>query len=235
MSCASPEQRPAEAERRPRLTGDSMWEKMIAYIMTHGDALLVQIGTHLWISLAALAAAILIGAPCGYLAADLPGIEKWISAPFHVLRVIPSLAILVLLIPIAGTGALPAVIALTILAVPPVLLNTIVGFRDVPPFMTESAAGIGMTDREILWKVRIPLALPMIFAGIRTALVEVIASAALAARIGAGGLGEVIFTGLGLNRMDLLLLGGILVAALSLLCGGLFDALTRRLMPYRQL
>ena len=148
---------------------------------------------------------------------------------------IPSLAILVLLIPIAGTGALPAVIALTILAVPPVLLNTIVGFRDVPPFMTESAAGIGMTDREILWKVRIPLALPMIFAGIRTALVEVIASAALAARIGAGGLGEVIFTGLGLNRMDLLLLGGTLVAALSLLCGGLFDALTRRLMPYRQL
>ena len=194
--------------------------------MTHGDALLVQIGTHLWISLAALAAAILIGAPCGYLAADLPGIEKWISAPFHVLRVIPSLAILVLLIPIAGTGALPAVIALTILAVPPVLLNTIVGFRGVPPFMT---------DREILWKVRIPLALPMIFAGIRTALVEVIASAALAARIGAGGLGEVIFTGLGLNRMDLLLLGGTLVAALSLLCGGLFDALTRRLMPYRQL
>ena len=169
MSCASPEQRPAEAERRPQLTGDSMWEKMIAYIMTHGDALLVQIGTHLWISLAALAAAILIGAPCGYLAADLPGIEKWISAPFHVLRVIPSLAILVLLIPIAGTGALSAVIALTILAVPPVLLNTIVGFRDVPPFMTESAAGIGMTDREILWKVRIPLALPMIFAGIRTA------------------------------------------------------------------
>ena len=92
-----------------------------------------------------------------------------------------------------------------------------------------------MTDKEILWKVRIPLAMPMIFAGIRTALVEVIASAALAARIGAGGLGEVIFTGLGLNRMDLLLLGGVLVAALSLLCGGLFDALTRSLMPYRNL
>ena len=201
--------------------------------MTHGDALLVQIGTHLWISLAALAAAILIGAPCGYLAADLPGIEKWISAPFHVLRVIPSLAILVLLIPIAGTGALPAVIALTILAVPPVLLNTIVGFRDVPPFMTESAAGVGMTDREILWKVRIPPAHDL--CGDSDRLVEVIASAALAARIGAGGLGEVIFTGLGLNRMDLLLLGGTLVAVLSLLCGGLFDALTRRLMPYRQL
>jgi len=212
-----------------------MWAKMLEYILAHRAALLAQIGTHLWISLAALAAAVLIGVPCGYLAADSPGTEKWISAPFHILRVIPSLAILVLLIPVAGTGALPAVIALTILAVPPVLLNTIVGFRDVPPFMTESAAGMGMTDKEILWKVRIPLAMPMIFAGIRTALVEVIASAALAARIGAGGLGEVIFTGLGLNRMDLLLLGGVLVAALSLLCGGLFDALARSLMPYRNL
>ncbi len=212
-----------------------MWEKMFTYIVTHGDALLVQTATHLWISLAALTAAILVGVPCGYLAADLPGCEKWISAPFQVLRVIPSLAILVLLIPVAGTGALPAVIALTILAVPPVLLNTIVGFRDVPAFMTESAAGMGMTDREILWNVRIPLALPLIFAGIRTALVEVIASAALAARIGAGGLGEVIFTGLGLNRMDLLLLGGVLVAALSLLCGGLFDALTRHVLRYKYL
>ena len=212
-----------------------MWEKMVAYIVTHGDSLLIQTATHLWISLAALTAAILVGVPCGYLAADLPRCEKWISAPFQVLRVIPSLAILVLLIPVAGTGALPAVIALTILAVPPVLLNTIVGFRDVPAFMTESAAGMGMTDREILWNVRIPLALPLIFAGIRTALVEVIASAALAARIGAGGLGEVIFTGLGLNRMDLLLLGGVLVAALSLLCGGLFDALTRRVLRYKYL
>ena len=212
-----------------------MWEKMFAYIVTRGDSLLIQTATHLWISLAALTAAILVGVPCGYLAADLPGFEKWISAPFQVLRVIPSLAILVLLIPVAGTGALPAVIALTILAVPPVLLNTIVGFRDVPAFMTESAAGMGMTDREILWNVRIPLALPLIFAGIRTALVEVIASAALAARIGAGGLGEVIFTGLGLNRMDLLLLGGVLVAALSLLCGGLFDALTRRVLRYKYL
>ncbi len=212
-----------------------MWEKMFTYIVTHGDSLLVQTATHLWISLAALTAAILVGVPCGYLAADLPGCEKGISAPFQVLRVIPSLAILVLLIPVAGTGALPAVIALTILAVPPVLLNTIVGFRDVPSFMTESAAGMGMTDREILWNVRIPLALPLIFAGIRTALVEVIASAALAARIGAGGLGEVIFTGLGLNRMDLLLLGGVLVAALSLLCGGLFDALTRHVLRYKYL
>lgn len=204
-----------------------MWQDMLEYIQTHGTGLAEQIGTHLGISLLALAAAALIGIPCGYLAARSPKSEKWVSAPFQVLRVIPSLAVLVLLIPLAGTGLLPAAIALTILAVPPVLLNTIVGFREVPAFLTESAEGMGMTPREVFWQVRVPLALPMIFAGLRTALVEVIASATLAAKIGAGGLGEVIFTGLGLNRMDLLLLGGLLVAALSLLCGGLFDRITR--------
>ncbi len=141
--------------------------------------------------------------------------------------------VLILLIPLVGTGIVPAAIALTLLAIPPILLNTIVGFRDVPDFMVETAAGIGMTDREALWKVRVPLALPLILSGLRTALVEVVASATLAAKIGAGGLGEVIFTGLGLNRADLLVLGGVLVAILSLLCGGVFDAITRKLLKYK--
>lgn len=101
--------------------------------------------------------------------------------------------------------------------------------------MVETAAGIGMTHREALWRVRLPLALPLILSGLRTALVEVVASATLAAKIGAGGLGEVIFTGLGLNRSDLLVLGGVLVAALSLGSGAVFDAIARRLMPYKYL
>ena len=92
---------------------------------------------------------------------------------------------------------------------------------------------MGMTEKGILWKVRVPLAMPLILAGVRTALVEVIASAALAAKIGAGGLGEIIFTGLGLNRADLLLLGGLAVAALSLGCGGLFDLACRRILRYK--
>lgn len=90
-----------------------------------------------------------------------------------------------------------------------------------------------MTDRDILYEVRVPYALPMIFAGLRTALVEVFASATLAAKIGAGGLGEIIFTGLGLNRSDLLVLGGVLVAALSLAAGGIFDSIVRRLLRYK--
>ncbi len=210
-----------------------MLTDMTTYIGTHGMEILEQTITHLWISLASLAIAVLIGVPAGYMASESEKTERWISLPFSVLRVVPSLAVLVLLIPVMGTGVPPAITALTILAVPPVLLNTIVGFREVPAFMKEAASGIGMSEAEMLWRVRFPLALPMILAGIRTALVEVIASATLSAKIGAGGLGEIIFTGLGLNRTDLLLLGGALVAALSLGSGFVFDRLCRIWMPYK--
>ena len=206
---------------------------MLTYISTHQMQLLRQIGEHFLISLLALLVAAVIGILCGYAASLSPKSERIVSAPFQVLRVVPSLAILILLIPVMGTGIKPAVTALTILAIPPVLLNTIVGFREVPDFMVESARGIGMSEKDVLFKVRIPLALPMILAGLRTGLVEVFASTTLAAKIGAGGLGEIIFTGLGLNRADLLILGGLLVAVLSLGSGAVFDRISRRMMKYK--
>ena len=210
-----------------------MINSIVEYINTHSSQLLSQIATHVGISLFALLIAALIGIPCGYFASKSDKAEALISAPFEMLRVLPSLALLILLIPIMGAGVVPALTALTALAVPPVLLNTIAGFRSVPDFMVESARGIGMTERELLYKVRIPQALPMIFAGLRTALVEVFASTTLAAKIGAGGLGEIIFTGLGLNRMDLLVLGGVMVAILSLAAGGIFDVVTKRVLKYK--
>ncbi len=210
-----------------------MTEKMLDYLQQNTADILIQVRDHLLISFLALAIAAVIGILCGYAASRALKSEKWISGPFQVLRVIPSLALLILLIPVMGTGVAPAVTALTILAVPPILLNTIVGFRGVPAFMAECAQGIGMDRKQILWKVRVPQAMPMILAGLRTAMIEVIASATLAAKIGAGGLGEIIFTGLGLNRMDLLLIGGIAVAVLSLLCGLLFDRISRKVMPYK--
>ena len=210
-----------------------MLSQMMEYIFTHGTEILVQIRDHLLISLLALAAASLIGVLCGYFASRSEKCERFISLPFSVLRVIPSLAILVLLIPVMGTGVRIAVTALCILAVPPILLNTIVGFREVPDFMLESADGIGMSERQSLWKVQVPLALPMILAGVRTAMTEVIASATLAAKIGGGGLGEIIFTGLGLNRTDLLLIGGILVALLSLGSGLLFDICSKKILKWK--
>lgn len=203
------------------------------YIVTHTDEILVQVRDHMLISLCALLIAILIGVAAGYFASRSAAVERLLTIPFSVLRVVPSLAILVLLIPVMGAGMRSAVTALTILAVPPVFLNTIVGFREVPDFIKESAGGIGMTERDTLWKIEVPLALPMILAGIRTAMTEVIASATLAAKIGGGGLGEIIFTGLGLNRADLLWIGGILVAVLSLGSGILFEISSRRIIRWK--
>lgn len=215
------------------MSTDSIWQDMTSYLSQNWNSILIQARDHLLISLLALLIACVIGIPLGYLASKSEKSEKWISGPFQVLRVVPSLAILVLLIPVMGTGVPPALVALTILAVPPILLNTIVGFREVPAFMIECARGIGMDEKQVFRKVRVPLALPMILAGVRTGMVEAIASATLAAKIGAGGLGEIIFTGLGLYRLDLLIIGGVAVAVLSLGCGLIFDLITRRILRYK--
>src|SRR5690606_13842805 len=125
------------------------------------------------------------------------------------------------------TCALPIFAALTILACPPILINTYTGYRDVDPAVVEAAYGMGMTPGQVLWWIESPLALPVVVAGLRTAAVEVVASATLAAFIGGGGLGEFIINGLGLNDMRSLLVGAVPVALLALLAEGLF-ALTER-------
>lgn len=211
----------------------ALLEKCLAYLDSRSSELLRQVFDHLLISLEALLIAFFIGVSCGYLASRSARGEKWIVRFFNVLRVIPSLALLVLLIPLMGVGRLPAVTALTLLAVPPILINTCTGFLSVPEPLIESAKGMGMSERELLLHVRIPQALPLALAGIRSALVEVIASTTLAAKIGAGGLGEVIFTGLGLNRADLLIIGGLLVGLLSLASCIVFDLGKRLLLPYK--
>ncbi len=151
---------------------------------------------------------------------------------FGFLRVVPSLAILIACIPIIGTGMVPAILALTILAIPPILLNTIQAFLNLPDSTIEAAIAMGMSERMCFFKVKAPLAFPLVFTGIRTAVVEVIASATLAAYIGAGGLGSIIFTGLGLLREDLLIIGGCSVAFLSLITSILLNVIYKRKTRY---
>ena len=187
---------------------------------------------HLNVSILSLAAAILIAVPLGVACSRSPLLEKVSAGISGILRIIPSLAVLVVCVPILGTGVLPAVVALTVLAIPPILINTALGFRSVPADVLEAARGMGMDERLVFLKIKVPLAFPVSFAGIRTAASEVVASATLAAYIGAGGLGQIIFTGLGLMRTDLLVIGGASVAALSLLVGMLLSAIDRRMRPY---
>lgn len=205
------------------------------YLQNNWGEYLNCVGEHIWISLLAFILAALIGIPVGYFCVTHKKLERYVTGFFQVLRIIPSVAILILLIPILGVGIKPAMVALVLLAIPPVLMNTATGFQEVPDFMLETAQGLGMTKKQILWKVKVPQALPMIFAGLKIALVEIIASAAIAAKIGAGGLGGIILTGLGLNRTDMLLVGGISVAVLSLLASFLFGRVEKAVMKYRYL
>jgi osmoprotectant transport system permease protein len=203
------------------------------YFASNMGNYLSSVQEHIVISFLALLVAILIGVPCGYVSIKYKKSERWIIAVFQVLRIIPSLAILILLIPIMGTGIKPAMTALVLLAVPPILMNTVAGFEEVPDFMLETAYGVGMTDWQVLWKVKFPLAMPLILTGTKIGMIEIIASATLAAKIGAGGLGDIIFTGLGLNRTDLLLVGGITVALLSITAGLSLELLDRMLLKYK--
>ena len=147
------------------------------------------------------------------------------------LRVIPSLAVLFLAIPYFGLSFTAAAVALTLLALPPVLINTDAAYRTIEPASREAARGMGMTANQILWLVETPLALPIMITGVRTAATEVIASATLAAFIGSGGLGLYVVRGFALFDIAILLVGAIPVALLTLGAEILLSGLQRRLAP----
>ncbi|WP_025723013.1 ABC transporter permease [Paenibacillus polymyxa] len=212
---------------------DSLWMQLTAYFSNNMHGFLATGKEHIIISLLALLCSASIGIVLGYVTCKYKRTEKWIVSLFQVLRIMPSLAILLLLIPIMGTGTKPALIALILLGIPPILMNMIAGLESVPSFLLEAAHGVGMSEQQVMWRVKFPLAAPMILTGIKIAAIEVIASATLAAKIGAGGLGEIIFTGLGLNRVDLLLIGGFSVGILAITVGVMLDMSERILFKYR--
>ena len=210
-----------------------MLNLITAYFADNAGRFWGMLGAHVRISMIALAISLLLGIPAGFLCVRYPRSQKFITGLFSVLRVIPSLAILLLMVPLLGTGTAPAVVALVLLGVPPILMNTAAGLEGVAPFMLETANSLGMTPSHVWRKVRFPLAMPMILTGIKTAAVEIVASATLASKIGAGGLGDIIFAGIGLFKTELLFIGGVSVALLSLATGLLFALLEKKTMKHR--
>jgi osmoprotectant transport system permease protein len=147
------------------------------------------------------------------------------------IRVIPSLALLFLFYPLFGLGEGPALLALTILGGPPLILNTFAGMRQVDPAVLEAATGVGMNPAQVFLKVQFPLALPVIVAGMRSASVEIFASATLASFIGVKTLGQYIITGISLLDTTYLLAGGILIVALVLLAEVILIGVERMVRP----
>ncbi|MCB2353034.1 ABC transporter permease [Clostridium estertheticum] len=194
-----------------------MLNEIVKFLLSNIKQYYTAVLIHISISITAVLISIAIAVPLGILCSKSSKVLYPVMNFFNFLRVVPSLAILVLAIPILGTGFTPALVALIILAVPPILINTYLGFKNINPSIIESAEGMGMGYRELLFKVQLPLAMPLIITGVRTSSVEVISSATLAAYIGAGGLGDFIFTGLSMNDYAMLLTGGISVAILSVI------------------
>jgi len=209
------------------------WDSIVLYFENNMGAYLTMLRQHVDISLRVLLITILIGVPLGILCVVFQKQQKWMIGSVQILRIIPSLAVLVLSLRYLGIGMGPAMTALILLAVPPVLMNTVAGLEEVPFFMLESAKAMGMTPFQVWIKVRLPLALPLMLAGIKTAMVEIVASATIAALIGAGGFGQIIFQGLSVRRTELILIGSISVAVLALLVALLMDLLERLLLRYK--
>ena len=166
-----------------------------------------HVQTYLELAAAALAAGGAIGVPLGVLASHEPRARAPVLIAANVGRVVPSLAVLTFMLPLFGVGFAPALAALALLVIPPIAINTDLGFRGVPAAAIDAARGLGMTPRQMFVRMEWPLAFPVLFAGVRIAATEVIASAVLAAFIGAGGLGEYIL-GKTSNQPSLLWLGG---------------------------
>lgn len=189
------------------------------------------VGRHLQLSAISLLFAILIGVPLGILVSRYPLLSRLAINLAGILRVIPSIAVLFLLYPIFKLGIWAPIVALTALAVPPLLINTNAGIKGVDPAVIEAGRGMGMSMWQLLGRVQIPLALPVMLAGLRIAAIEVIASATLAVFIAGGGLGEFVYSGLTLNRKDILLVGAIPVAAIALCAELALAYLQRRVTP----
>lgn len=180
--------------------------------------------SHMRIAGIALLAATLLFVPLGVAFARMERFGSATVGAISALRVIPSLALIFIFVPILGFGYRPALFALVVLAGPPIILNTYAGLVSVDRAVVEAARGLGMNHAQVFFRVQMPLALPIVIAGIRSASVEIIASATLASLIGVQTLGQYIFTGISLLDTTYLLAGGIpivvLVLSTDLILGG---------------
>lgn len=186
---------------------------------------------HIQISLIALIIAIVISIPTGLLLTRLPKLASPIIGVASLFQTIPSLALLGFMIPILGIGFAPAIVALTVYALLPILRNTYTGIMNVEKPIKEAGIGMGMTSMQVMLKVELPLALNVIMAGIRTATVMIIGVATLASLIGAGGLGDLIFRGISTVNTELILAGTIPAALMALLFDYFLGRMERALTP----
>ncbi len=188
-------------------------------------------GRHLGLTGSAVLLAVLAGVPVGILLSRRPRLAPGVMTVINVIQTIPSLALLGFMVPLLGIGRGPAVVALFLYALLPIVRNTFAGLRGVEPSYVDAARGLGMYPRQVLLMVELPLALPVIMAGVRTSTVINIGTATLAALIGGGGLGEPIFRGIAMVDSNVILSGAIPAALLALAADLILSRVERWLTP----
>lgn len=195
---------------------EDIWQAFVEHIYLAGIAMLI---------------AIAIAVPLGIILTRYKKIAEVVIGITAIIQTIPSLALLGFMLPIFGIGTVPAVIALTLYALLPILRNTYAGITGVSPSLVDAGKGMGMTSFQILYMVELPMTLPILMAGIRTATVLTIGVAALATFIGAGGLGDIIIRGLNINNKNLILAGAIPAAILALAFDFILKKLEQKATP----
>ncbi len=187
--------------------------------------------SHIRLSILSVAVAIAIGIPLGILIADKVKAQKPVLGLANVVQAVPSLAILGFLVPYMGIGSNTAVFMVVLYSLLPILKNTCAGLANINPDVIEAARGIGMTRRQVLFKVKIPMALPVIMAGIRISSVTAVGLMTIAAYIGAGGLGTLVISGIQTDNSSMILAGAIPACLLALLMDFVMARVERAVTP----
>jgi osmoprotectant transport system permease protein len=206
--------------------------KWYTFLLQNRTEVVVRTLEHIQLVSAAMGVALIIGLPVGVALVRRRALRRWVFGAANIVQTIPSLALFGFLIPvpwIGGIGANTAILALALYALLPVLRNTCTGIEGVDAAVLEAARGMGMTPRQVLWQVELPLAAPVLLAGVRVATVISIGVATIAAAIGAGGLGVFIFRGVAMVNDQVILAGAIPAALLAVLADLGLGAVQRRL------
>lgn len=198
----------------------------------NANRLASAVETQVELTVVSLSIATVIALLLGLLAASVGHVFGFLVVQLANLgRIVPSLAILALALPLIGVGFWPSVVALVAVGVPPILVNTYAALTGTDRSLLDAATGVGMTRMQVIRQVRTPLGMPLVVAGIRTSAVQIVATATLAALIGGGGLGEIIFNGIAVVDNTIVLAGVIPIAVLALLVEGAFALLERHVTP----
>jgi osmoprotectant transport system permease protein len=208
----------------------------VNFLFTHQREVATLTGEHLWLVGVSMLLAIAIGVPLGILLTRRPRFKAVVLGSTNVIQTIPSLALFGLLLPLPWLGARAdrlAIVALALYALLPIVRNTYVGIAGIAPAVREAATAMGLTSGQLLWHVELPLAFPVMLAGIRVAAVITIGVATIAAAIGAGGLGEFIFRGIAMVDNQVILAGAIPAAIMALVADLLLSGIEKLLVHHR--